>query len=128
MHHVQINPLKNRMYIILKDGNMSDIRAYVNTIENACGDLPYNFSCVVVLDKKGIVRQSDIDLLFNTMDLIYAYGADRIILVSKNNDNSDFFQPNPLNFNTCFTVENAMNIQEAENILDQRHDAVIYAQ
>ena len=125
MHHVQINPLKNRMYIILKDGNTSDIRGYVNTIENACEDLPNNFSCVVVLDKKGIVRQSDIDLLFNTMDLIYAYGADRIILVRKNNGNSDFFQPNPLNFNTCFTVENAMNIQEAENILDQRHNAVI---
>lgn len=125
MHHVQINPLKNRMYIILKDGNTSDIRGYVNTIENACEDLPYNFSCVVVLDKKGIVRQSDIDLLFNTMDLIYAYGADRIIFVRKNNGNSDFFQPNPLNFNTCFTVENAMNIQEAENILDQRHNAVI---
>ena len=128
MHHVQINPLKNRMYIILKDENTSDIRAYVNTIENACGDLPYNFSCVVVLEKKGIIRQSDIDLLFNTMDLIYAYGADRIILVRKNNGNSDFFQPKLLNFNTCFTVENAMDIQEAENILDQRHDAVIYAQ
>lgn len=125
MHHVHINPLKNRMYIILKDGNTSDIRTYVNTIENACGALPYNFSCVVVLDKKEIVRQSDIDLLFNTVDLIYAYGADRIILVRKNNGNSDFFPPNLLNFKTCFTVENAVDIQEAENILDQRQHAVI---
>jgi len=128
MQHIRINPIKNRMYIILKDGNMNDSAAYVNTIENACGDLPYNFSCVVVLDKKGIVRQSDIDLLFNTMDLIYAYGADRIILVRKNNGNSDFLQPNLLNFTTCFTVENAMDIQEAENILDQRHNAVIYSE
>jgi len=125
VHHVQINPLKNRMYITLRDGNKSDITAYVNTIENACSDLPYNFSCVVVFDKKEIIRQSDIDLLFNTMDLIYAYGADRIILVRKNNGNSDFFQPNLLNFKTCFTVENAVNIQEAENILDYRQNAVI---
>ena len=125
MHHVHINPIKNRMYIILKDGNMSDMTAYVDKIENACSDLPYNFSCVVVLDKKGIVRQSDIDLLFNTMDLIYAYGADRIILVRKNNGNSNFFQPNPLHFKTCFTVENAMDIKEAETILDQRQHAVI---
>lgn len=125
MHDVHINPLKNRMYIILKDGNTKDIRAYVNTIENACGDLPYNFSCVVVLDKKGIVRQSDIDLLFNTMDLIYAYGADRIILVRKNGDSHDFFQPNLLNFKTCFTIENAMDIQEAENILDQRRSTFV---
>ena len=125
MHHVHINPIKNRMYIILKDGNTSDITAYVNKIENACGDLPYNFSCVVVLDKKGIVRQSDIDLLFNTMDLIYAYGAGRIILVRKNNDDSDFFPPNLLNFKTCFTVENAMDIEEADNILDYRQHAVM---
>jgi len=126
MHHVHINPIKNRMYIILKDGNTSDIAAYVDAIENACGDLAYNFSCVVVLNKKGIVRQSEIDLLFNTVDLIYAYGADRIILVRKNNGDSDFFQPNLLNFKTCFTVENVMDIQEAENMLDQRHNAVIY--
>ncbi len=124
MHHVHINPLKNRMYIILKDGNTGNIKAYVDKIENACGDLPYNFSCVVVLDKKGIVRQSDIDLLFNTMDLIYAYGADRIILVRKNNGNSHFVHPNLLNFKTCFAVENAVDIQEAEDILDQREHAV----
>lgn len=125
MHHIHINPIKNRMYIILKDGKMRDITAYVNTIEDACGDLPYNFSCIVVFDKKGIVRQSDIDLLFNTVDLIYAYGADRVILVRKNNGNSDFFQPNLLNFKTFFTVENAMDIQEAEYILDQKQNAVI---
>ena len=125
MNHVHINPIKNRMYIILKDGDTSNIRAYVNTIENACGDLPYNFSCVVVLDQKGIVRQSDIDLLFNTMDLIYAYGAGRIIVVRKNNNDSDFFPPNLLNFKTCFTVENAMDIEEADNILDYRQHAVM---
>ncbi len=128
MHHVHINPIKNRMYVILKDGNTIDTSVYVNAIENACGNLVYSFSCVVVLDKKGIVRQGDIDLLFNTVDLIYAYGADRIIFVRKNNGNSDFFQANLWNFKTCFTVENAMNIQEAENILDQRHNAVIYTQ
>ena len=125
MHHVHINPVKNRMYIILKDGNTSDIRAYVNTIENACGDLPYNFSCVVVLEKKGIIRQSDIDLLFNTMDLIYAYGAGRIIFVRKNNGNSNFFPHDLYHFKTCFTIENAMDIQEAEAILDQRQSAFV---
>ena len=36
MHHVHINPIKNRMYIILKDGNASNITAYVDAIENAC--------------------------------------------------------------------------------------------
>ena len=124
MHDVHINPIKNRMYIILKDGIKNDMKEYVDKIENACEDLPFNFSCVVVLDKKGIVRQSDIDLLFNTMDLIYAYGAGRIIFVRKNNDNSNFFPSDLYHFKTCFTVENAMDIKEAETILDQRQHAV----
>ena len=124
MHDVHINPIKNRMYIILKDGIKNDMKEYVDKIENACEDMPFNFSCVVVLDKKGIVRQSDIDLLFNTMDLIYAYGAGRIIFVRKNNDNSNFLPTDLYHFKTCFTIENAMDIHEAESILDQRQHAV----
>ena len=125
MHDVHINPIKNRMYITLKGGIKNDLKEYVDKIENACEDLPFNFSCVVVLDKKGIVRQSDIDLLFNTMDLIYAYGAGRIIFVRKNNDNSNFFPSDLYHFKTCFTVENAVDIKEAETILDQRQSAFV---
>ena len=126
MHHVHINPVKNRMYIILKEGNMRDIAEYVNTIENACGDLAYNFSCVAVLDKKGGVRQNDLDLLFNTVNLIYAYGAGRIVLVGKNNADADFFQQKLFNLNACFSVENARDIQEAEDKLDQKHHSVTH--
>jgi hypothetical protein len=124
MHHVHINPIKNRMYIILKDGNTNDLTEYVNTIENACGDLANNFTCVAVLDKTGNVRQNDLDLLFNTVDLIYAYGAGRIVLVGKNNANSDFLRQNLFNLETCFTVENARDIQEAEDKLDRTLHAV----
>jgi hypothetical protein len=114
------------MYIFLNDGNVSNTTAYVNAIENACRDLAFNFSCVAVFDKKGIVRQSDIDLLFNTMDLIYAYGAGRIILVRKNSDDSSFFQPDLLHFQVGFTVGNAGDVREAENILDQKRQSMIY--
>ncbi|MGA7144766.1 MAG: hypothetical protein WBY47_09710 [Desulfobacterales bacterium] len=119
MHHIHINPIKNRMYVILKDGNTHDRAEYVNTIENACGDLADSFSCVAVFDKKGSVRQNDLDLLFNTVDLIYAYGAGRIVLVRKNNASSDFFQQNLFNLKACFMVENASDIQEAEDKLDR---------
>jgi hypothetical protein len=114
------------MYIILEDRNYIDIAAYVDAIENACKDLTSNFSCVAVLNRKGIVRQDDIDLLFNTLDLISAYGAGKIILVRKNKNNSGFFQRKPLNFQADFTVENARNIQEAENMLDERNQAGSY--
>ena len=126
MHHVHINPIKNRMYVILKDDNTNDINEYVNIIENACGDLAYNFSCVAVLDKKGGVRQNDLDLLFNTVDLIYAYGAGRIVLVGKNKADTDFFQENLFNLKACFAVENAKDMQEAEDRLDQRQHAVTH--
>ena len=126
MHHVHINPIKNRMYVILKDDNTNDINEYVNIIENACGDLAYNFSCVAVLDKKGGVRQNDLDLLFNTVDLIYAYGAGRIVLVGKNNTDTDFFQQNLFNLKAYFAVENAKDMQEAEDKLDQRQYASIH--
>jgi hypothetical protein len=126
MHQVHINPIKNRMYVILKDAKVNDITAYVNAIENACGDLADNFSCVAVLDKKGCVRQNDLDLLFNTVDLIYAYGAGRIVLVGKNDVNSDFFQQNLFSLKACFTIENAGDIQEADDRLDQKHHAVAH--
>ena len=119
MHYVHINPIKNRMYVILKEGNSNDITEYVNIIESACGDLAYNFSCIAVLDKKTGVRQNDLDLLFNTVDLIYAYGAGRIVLVGKNNTDADFFQQNLFNLKACFAVENARDMQEAEDKLDQ---------
>lgn len=119
MHDVQINPIKNRLYINFGDGDYIDNTAYINAIENACRKLGFNFSCVAVLNKKGIVCQSDIDLLFNTVDLVSAYGADKIILVRKNNDNPGFFQRNLMYFQADLTLENAKNIQEAENILDE---------
>ena len=126
MHHIHINPMKNRMYIVLDEGNRDDIIDFVNAIENACGDLAHNFSCVAVFDTKENIRQSDIDLLFNTVDLVYAYGAGRIVLVGKNSGNSDVLQQNLFNLKTWFTVENAEDIQEAENMLDQRNYAVFH--
>ena len=53
------------------------------------------------------------------MGLIYAYGASKIVCVRENNDNSGFFQRNLKDFQTDFTMENAKNIQEAEDILDE---------
>ena len=126
MHHIHINPMKNRMYIVLDEGNKNDITDFVNAIENACGNLAYSFSCVAVFDIKENIRQSDIDLLFNTVDLVYAYGAGRIVLVGKNSGNSNVLQQNLFNLKTWFTVENARDIQEAENMLDQRHYAVCH--
>ncbi len=120
MYDIQTNPIKNRLYITLGDKDYIDIPVYVNQIESACRYLAPGFTCVAVVNKKGLIRQSDEDLLFNTTDLIYAYGARKIVYVIKNNRNSSLFQRSPMNFQIAATVENATNIQEAEEILDER--------
>lgn len=120
MYDVQINPIKNRLYITLGDGIYTDIAVYVNEIESACKYMASGFTCVIGLNKKGLIRQSDKDLLFNTACLVYAYGASKIVYVRKNNDKSDLFQRSLMDFQTDFTVENAKNIQEAEDILNER--------
>ena len=120
MYDVQINPIKNRLYITLGDGIYTDIAVYVNEIESACRNMAPGFTCVIGLNKKGLIQQRDKGLLFNTACLVYAYGASKIVYVTKNNDNSDLFQRSLMNFQTDFTVENAKNIREAEDILNER--------
>lgn len=120
MYDVQTNPVKNRLYITLGDKDHIDIPVYVNQIESACRYLAPGFTCVAVLTKKGLIRQKDQDLLFNTADLIYAYGARKIVYVSKPNHNSELFQRSLMNFQLAATVENVTNIQEADKILDER--------
>ncbi len=71
MHNVQINPINNRLYITLGDLKNVDITVCVRKIESACKYLSPGFTCLTVLNKKGLVRQSDEDLLFNTTDLVY---------------------------------------------------------
>ncbi|RZB37623.1 MAG: hypothetical protein SRB2_00725 [Desulfobacteraceae bacterium Eth-SRB2] len=120
MYDVQTNPVKNRLYITLGDKDYIDLPVYVGQIESACRYLAPGFTCVAVLDKEGLIRQKEEDLLFNTVDLVYAYGARKIVYVSKPNHNPELFQRSLMNFQFAATVENVTNIQEADEILDQR--------
>jgi hypothetical protein len=123
MYDVQTNPVKNRLYIILGDKDFIDIPVYVDRIESACRYLAPGFTCVAILNKKGLIRQKDQDLMFNTADLVYAYGARKIVYVRKPNHDSELLQQSLMNFQLAASVENASNIQEAEEILDERNPA-----
>jgi hypothetical protein len=120
MYDVRTNPVKNRLYITLRDKDYIDLPVYVEQIESACRYLAPGFTCVAVLDKEGLIRQKEEDLLFNTVDLVYAYGARKIVYVSKPNHNSELFQRSLMNFQFAATVGNVTNIQEADEILDER--------
>jgi DNA-binding LytR/AlgR family response regulator len=120
MYDVQTNPVKNRLYITVGDKDYIDLPVYVGQIESACRYLAPGFTCVAVLNKEGLIRQKDEDLLFNTADLVYAYGARKIVYVRKTDHNSELFQRSLMNFQFAATVENVNNIQEADEILDER--------
>ncbi len=120
MLDVQINSIKNRLYITMGDLKSADIATYVKKFESACRSLAPGFTCLTVLNKKGLIRQREKNLLFNTVDLIYAYGVSKIVYVRENNNNSGFFQQSLRDFQADFTVDNAKNIQEAEDILDEK--------
>jgi len=118
MHDVQINPIKNRLYITLGDLDYANIETYVSEIEKACKRLAPGFTCLTVLKRQGAVRQNENDLLFNTTDLVYAYGASKIAHVKNNNDTSNFHPPSLMSLQSYFPVVKAKNTQEAEAILD----------
>lgn len=118
MHDVQINLLKNRLYITLRDSNYSDMKKYVNEIENAIMSLAPGFTCLTVLNKEGIVHQSEKNLLFNTTDLVYAYGASKIVHVREKWYSPNLFQKSLVGLKPYFSFENAKSIREAEIILD----------
>jgi hypothetical protein len=120
MYDVQTNPVKNRLYITLGDKDYIDIPVYVDQIESACKYLAPGFTCVAVVNKEGLICQKDQDLFFNTADLVYAYGARKIVYVRETHHNSDLFHRSLMNFQVAAMVENAANIQEAEEILDEK--------
>ena len=121
MYNVRTNPIKNRLYITLREWDQADIKMFIKEIENACRCLIPGFTCLTVLNKKGQLHQSDKDLLFSAADLVYTYGASKIVQVRSNGDKSVFFHSSPMGFQTDFTVHNAENIQEAEEILDRNN-------
>ncbi len=119
MPAVRINPIKNRLYITLRGRDPVDVNAYVQKIESACNALAPSFTCLLVLETNKMIRQKDKDLLFNTTDLISAYGAGRVVYVGKTKDHPKDYKIDPIYFQTFIPIEHARSTTEAEAILDR---------
>jgi len=65
------------------------------------------------------LKQKDLDVLFNIEDLIYAYGARKLIRVNRNRFILDQVRLAFLDIYDKKYVRNANSIQEAEIILDK---------
>ena len=118
MPAVRSNPIKNRLYITLRGRDKADMVDYVQKIESACKALAPSFTCLLVLQTTGMIRQKDKDLIFKTTDLISAYGAGRVAYVGETKKNPQSYWFNPVFFQTFIPIEHARSIKEAEAILD----------
>lgn len=94
--------------------------AYVQKIESACQALAPGFTCLFVFRNKGLSHRKNKDLLFNTTDLLSAYGACKIAYVRTSKENPKRYWLNPLNIQTFIPIEYALNTKEAEEILDSK--------
>lgn len=127
MPDVRLNSLKNRLYITIGDWDQADMRPYVRKIESACKALVPGFSCLVVLIKKGLIRQKEKDLVFSTKDLISAYGASKVVCVVKTSGYSSMSRLNPFTIQPVVAVEHALSTREAEDILDNKAPSLLYS-
>ena len=123
MPEIKINPWKNRLYITFREWNQADMPNYVDRVEGACNELIPGFSCLtVVLNRRG-VRAKDRNLLFNTTELISAYGASFAVWVYKNAYRSRL-NGNPAR-QIRIPVAIAPDIKSAESILDSQTDYTV---
>lgn len=118
MHEIKADFLKNRLYITLRESDGTKMNSYVNEIEHACKELTPGFTCIAVFPGGNAPQQKDHDLVMNTKDLIYAYGAVKIVRVRKSGSAAILVKRAGLNMPGNIKVEDATTIQEAEKILD----------
>jgi len=78
---IRINKLKNRLYIFLQVWIPTELPAFVRKLESACLALIPGFTCLAVIPSSGLDHRRDQDLFSNTMDLISAYGAKKVVCV-----------------------------------------------
>lgn len=113
MHDIRTDLPKKRLYITLGNLNRVDIQQCIIETESACKYLISGFTCLIVLNKKEPIHQSDLGFLNNLSDLLIVYGADKIVHVRKK-ESSFSLSPH-------FPVEYAKNIWKAEDILDEEN-------
>ncbi len=118
MHEVKADFIKNRLYIIFSESDRTEMKAYVDKIEQVCKKLFPGFTCITVFPRNEDPKQKELDLVFNTEDLIYAYGAVKIVRVTKSSRLLARFRKIWLNKQSNIEVEDVTTVQEAEKILD----------
>jgi hypothetical protein len=73
---------------------------------------------LAVIPTSGLDHQRDQDLFSNTMDLISAYGAKKVVCVKAAGEQfSNRLTSIPMSFHSRMSVKQAADLKEAENLL-----------
>jgi len=116
---IRINKLKNRLYIFLQVWIPTELPAFVRKLESACLALIPGFTCLAVIPSSGFDHRRDQDLFSNTMDLISAYGAKKVVCVKAAGEKlSDRLTSIPMSLQSRIPVKQAADLKEAENLLN----------
>jgi hypothetical protein len=117
---IRINKLKNRLYIFLQVWMPTELPVFVRKLESACLALIPGFTCLAVIPSSGLDHRRDRDLFSNTMDLISAYGAKKVVCVKAAGEKfSDRPTSIPMSFQSRLPVKQAADLKEAENLLNR---------
>ena len=120
MPDIGINKLKNRLYIFLQVWMPTELPAFVRKLESACLALIPGFTCLAIIPSSGLNHRRDRDLFSNTIDLISAYGAKKVVCVNAAGEKfSDRLTSIPMSFISRLPVKQAADLKEAENLLNR---------
>jgi hypothetical protein len=117
MYKIRTDFHRNLLYVFLNSSEETNIPEFVTKIEHICYKLIPGFACILVLPKDPSLLNKDRNFICNTGNLIYAYGADKIVGVIDKKNISDSSNVVRLDFAAGVKFKNAYSIKEAERIL-----------
>ena len=91
---------------------------FVRTLESACLALIPGFTCLAVIPSSGLDHRCNRDFFSNTMDLISAYGAKKVVCVNAAGEQfSERLASIPMSFQSRISVKQAADLKKAEDLL-----------
>ncbi|MEJ2473187.1 MAG: hypothetical protein P8Y74_04785 [Desulfobacterales bacterium] len=97
----------------------TELPDFVRTLESACLALIPGFTCLAVIPSSGLGHRCNRDFFSNTMDLISAYGAKKVVCVNAAGEQfSERLTSIPMSFQSRISVKQAADLKKAEDLLD----------
>jgi hypothetical protein len=119
MYKIKSDSHRNLLYVFLNNSEETNLPKFVTEIEKSCNELITGFVCILVLPKDPFLINKDKNFICNTGNLIYAYGARKIVRVMESGNEADLLKAVEFKLAGEHHVENANSITEAEEMISR---------